>query len=181
MIARAMRDRLVAAVLVALVGIGAFAAGAVAASLTIQSGAESGKGATESGTAITWWAQTDVDLEQIPSPAPATANASAATPTLLIGGNTSYSVGTVTANDSAIRWDFQMRAPPVLTEFEITVSVLNLSAAGPTILTVYLETPAAPSSGTVLISLFLDNGAGVTGFRSASQLSQQCMAFGSCP
>ena len=35
--------------------------------------------------------------------------------------------------------------------------------------------------GIVLISLFLDAGTGGAGFQSASQVSQQCGSFGTCP
>lgn len=168
------------AVVVAL-GLGAFTSGVVAASLTIHSGPEMARGSTESGTAITWWAQTAVSMEQIPFPVPATANATGAAPTLLTGANTSYVLGAAVPNDTAVRWDFQLKSPPLLTEFELTFSVLNLTGSSATTMTVYLETPSTAPAGTVLVSLYLDNGAGVTGFRSASQVSQQCSAFGSCP
>lgn len=178
---RAPRTRVAPVALAVALGVVAFLAGALAGSLSIGSGLESGKGATEVGNAITWWGETAVTLTLIPSPVPATANASAATPTLLTTANTSYAVGAVKANDSAIRWDFQLKAPPVLTEFEITVTVLNLTAASAATFTVFLETPATAPTGTVLVSLFVDNGAGTTGFQAVSQLSQQCTAFGTCP
>ena len=173
--------RLLLGVTLVLVGLGAFSVGVLAASLTVQSGTEVGHGSTESGFAITWWAQSGVSVDQVPSPAPSAVNGSAATPTLLTGLNSSYAVGAVKAGDAAVRWDFQLKSPPILTEFELTISVLNLTGTVATTLTVYLETPATSPVGTVLVSLFLDNGVGVTGFRAASQLSQQCSAFGTCP
>jgi hypothetical protein len=179
--ARRFGHRLVLVAAVIAVGFSAFSAGVLAASLTIHSSLEMGRGSTESGTAITWWSQSGVSMDQIPFPAPSVVNATAATPTLLTGTNTSYALGVVRANDSAVRWDFQLKGPPILTEFELTFSVQNLTGSSLTTLTVYLETPLTAPSGTVLVSLFFDNGAGVTGFRAASQLSQQCSAFGACP
>ncbi|MCI4335714.1 MAG: hypothetical protein L3K17_00745 [Thermoplasmata archaeon] len=175
------RRRMFVALLVVGLGIAGFSGGVIGAALTVKSGTETADGAAETGAAITWWSQTAISLATIPSPAPGVANASETTPTLLTGSNASYVFVTAKANDSALRWDFQLKTPPVLTEFELTVTILNLSASTPTSVTVYLETPATSPSGTVLVSLYFDQGAGAAGFRNVSQVSQECSAFGTCP
>jgi len=166
--------------LVAVTLAGAFAAGVGVARLTIVSGTESGTGALEPTSAVTWWSEQAVATDLIPATAPGNVSATASSPTVLPSANASLALGPTTAGHAAMRWDFVEKTAPASTEFVLALTLVNGTTGATTVWTGYLSTQANTTL-TLTFSLYVDRGLAAGALRAAIEVVQQCASVGTCP
>jgi hypothetical protein len=159
---------------------------AMAASLTISSGAsENGGGVYHATDSIAWWSETSVGLGTVASGL-TQLSGTAGSPTVLAATNQSYAVNAPTAGDVSHVFHLQEAASgvPANTEIEMVFSISTGSVPTVTTLTVYLETQAAPPGAVHTFTLVYDLGSAASGsivLNDVQQISEQCSAVGTCP
>jgi hypothetical protein len=166
--------------------IGVFTAGFVFASITINSGSETGNGDYTGANALTYWTESSVGLSGAPGTLPTTLSGTANAPTVLSGSNASYGINTVVAGDTEQYFKFsETSSAPTSTEVEVVFTVNTGSGSGTTVVTtVYVETQSTAPSSTLTFTLDYDLGSAASAnivLNSAQQTSQQCSSVGTCP
>jgi len=183
---RASRRTLILVAVVFAISLGA---GVVLGAITVVPNSETGNGAYITSNTPGYWriggnGNTPNPGAVVLLPSGLTAASTVmASPTVLPGSGTSYSVGAVTVGDWAqvIEIDEQT-GPPASTELEIFFTLTTATAS--TFVTVFVETQAAPPGGTVVYDFYLDAGSPTGGsvtIVSAQEISNQCNAVNSCP
>ncbi len=158
-------------------------AGAV--SLRISDSLETAVGQESPTDFLTHWQPTGSLATTIPLPTPARLSANVVAPTRLPAASASRSLNLAVIGHLALEWTFAESAgAPANTEIEIAFTVYYLVGTTATTYshTVYVETQGASPTGTLVFSIYWDSGhaAGVT-FVSQIEISQVCVAVGTCP
>jgi len=154
----------------------------IAASFTVTQGpAINGGGVYHATNSIPWWTEASAGVAVIQTPVPATLSATSATPTVLAGAATSYSVNAAIGQ----YWKFTESAGATASiELEIAFTVSTGAVPAVTTTIVFVETQATTPGAALTFTVFYDLGSPASGtitLNSVSELSQQCSAVGTCP
>jgi hypothetical protein len=158
-------------------------AGAVSFRLTAS--AETAGGVETPTQFLTHWQQTASEAGTFPGFTPARLSANVLAPTRLPAGSARYSVNAGVRGDVAVLWVLtESTGMAVNTEIELSFVVHYLvgTTASAFTTTLYVETQATAIGANNIYTLYFDTGA-ATGISYQSQLeiSQICLAVGTCP
>jgi hypothetical protein len=159
----------------------AFAIGFVFASGVSFStgGTENGFGTSHTTSSPTWWSESSVGIGTQGTP-PTTLSTTVATPTVLAASSTTYDVNTGTAGDWVHFWKFsETTGAPTSTELELQFTVVESSTTVQS--TSYIETQATAPGSTLTFTLEYDLGSAAITVNSVVEVSQTCVAVGTCP
>lgn len=156
---------------------------ALAAGLTITNGAgENGSGVYHTATnAPVWWTESSVGVSNAPAGTVSVTGSTPAAPQVLAGAAATYGINAITVGDVAQFWKIT-EAAGATANSELEISFTVVTGAGSTVVTVYMETQAAPPGSTVF-TFYDDVGSGSSGpvINNVQVIWLQCSAVGTCP
>jgi len=163
---------------------GLVGAGTAIAAISVTHHVLTAVGSEVSETNLGWWTEWGLYTGTIPATVPPAGGSTAATPVVLAGTDTSYTIGTAVAGHQAVVFVFnESTAAPASTEIEIAFTV-GIGGAASTTTTVYMESQATIPTASLTFDFYFDSGtttATAIIVTSLGQVSQSCSAVGSCP
>ncbi|HZY70606.1 MAG TPA: hypothetical protein VFF67_06490 [Thermoplasmata archaeon] len=155
---------------------------AVAGPFSVGNLTESGSGGSTVTSPLLWWHLRFVDRVVLPSPAPLAANGTDPLPQLLPAAGGSFALNTAITGHAGVRFAFnETTGAPPSTEFEIALTVTNVTTGANTSYVAFFETQSRTPTSGLGFTLYLDLGTVSAALAGELYVAQACGAIGSCP
>lgn len=159
--------------------------GLVAASFVVHSTSGEAGGVRTPAEFLTDWQQTGVASSVTPAPVPVALSSAVGAPTRLPMAAASFALDAGVAGHSALEWTFSETVGMAVNQEVELAFVIHYAVGGvpdTVSLTLYVESQATAIAAALTFDLYWDAGAAAgVAFVSESQISQGCVALGSCP